>query len=83
LLEIIEANGNGNAFFYTTDWQLLFEEVNDTQDLLAEIQNSVVFLYQLSNNNESGTTFGYTFALSTATSVTSVNANNTLYIWQY
>jgi len=83
LTGIISSNGNGNAYFNTQNWSALFDEVNDIPGLLASIQSNQVFLYQIPSAQGSGTTFGYSYVLSTATSVATISNNNTQWTWQY
>jgi len=78
---IIQNSGNGNAYFNTPNWQVLFAEVTDVPGLLSSIQGNQVFLYQLTNSQ--GTTYGYSYVLSTAPNAASVSDNNTEYAWEY
>jgi hypothetical protein len=58
LQQIIAQNGNGNAYFSTTNWSVLFDD-DDPQTLLGRISANQVFLYQLTSASNSGTTYGY------------------------
>jgi hypothetical protein len=82
LQQIIAQNGNGNAYFSTQNWSVLFDD-DDPQTLLARIAANQVFLYQMSSVSNNGTTYGYSYVLSTATNIQGVNMNNTEGVWQY
>lgn len=82
LQQIIAQNGNGNAYFSTQNWSVLFAD-DDPQTLLSRIGQNQVFLYQLSSNANHGTTYGYSYVLSTATSIQNVDASNIEGFWQY
>ena len=77
------SSGNGNAYFNTNNWDVLFDEVNDMQGVLASIQGNTLFLYEIPSADGSGTTYGYSYVLSTAINAASVNDNNTMAVWQY
>ena len=84
LQNIIATNGNGNTFFNdNSNWDDLFDEVNDQDGLLASIQANTIFMYQLVSADSSGTTYGYSYVLSTAQTAAGVDVNNITAVWQY
>lgn len=82
LQQIIDQNGNGNAYFSTPNWDVLFDD-DDPQTLLSRIAANQVFLYQMPSAGNSGTAYGYSYVLSTATSKQAVNMSNIEGVWQY
>lgn len=82
LQQIIAQNGNGNAYFSTPNWSILFDD-DDPQTLLARIAANQVFLYQMTSSSNSVGTYGYSYVLSTAPNIQSVNMSNTEGVWQY
>jgi hypothetical protein len=69
---------NGNAYFTTEDWYLLFDEVNSMDEMLEQIQNNTIHLVKL-NSADTYETFG----LSTANTSAEANASNTVYVWKF
>ncbi len=83
LQQAIVTNGNGNSFFNTQGWNILFPEVADVPGLLTQIQNNQVFMYQLQSAQNSADPYGLSYVLSTAQSVSGVTNSNIQWIWQF
>lgn len=83
LQTIISTNGNGNAYFNTPNWQLLFGDISDEQTWLINIAGNQLFLYQITSAPGSQSTYGYSYVLSSAQSLSLVSAGNSLVFWQY
>lgn len=79
ILDGFIAGGDGNAYFNTADWEILFSEVANQQGLLSDIRNNRVRIYKMLNNN----TNNAMYCLSIAQSQSSVTATNIVMGWNF
>jgi hypothetical protein len=80
LLATYFAANNANGYFDTENWDILFEEVNEIEGLITDIQNGDVNFFQMQSGEDDGSV---TYVLSTATVVTDVTTSNSIYAWQF
>jgi hypothetical protein len=71
---------NANRYFDTPNWDMLFEEIKETNGLIDRIHNDEVLFFRIPSGESDGST---TYVLSTARNIANLGTNNVIFAWQF